>query len=135
MARRGRWEEAEHNYGLALERQPDMMESLLNMGHGLMSQGRWREVEGFFLRALAHEPELLDARLAAAAFAFGKGEIGRARELADQLWRALAPNEQKDQPPPSDPSSLFLRLGPWLQDRGQGHLADLCDNLVSSITN
>ena len=135
MARQGRWEEVERNYGLALERQPDMMESLLNMGHGLMSQGRWREVEGFFLRALAHEPELLDARLAAAAFAFGKGEIGRARELADQLWRALAPDEQKDQPPPSDPSSLFLRLGPWLQDRGQGHLADLCDNLVSSITN
>ena len=83
MARQGRWEEAERNYGLALERRPDMMESLLNMGHGLISQGRWREAEGFFLRALALEPELLDARLAAAAFAFGRGEVGRARELDD----------------------------------------------------
>ncbi len=83
MARQGGWEEAERNYGLALERRPDMMESLLNMGHGLISQGRWREAEGFFLRVLALEPELLDARLAAAAFAFGRGEVGRARELDD----------------------------------------------------
>ena len=59
------------------------MESRQNRGNGLIGWGRWREAAGFFLRALALEPEILDPRLAAAAFAFGRGEVGRARELDD----------------------------------------------------
>lgn len=131
-AQRGDWEDAERHYLLALERQPDMLEALLNMGHGLLCRGRWQEAENFFQRALALDPERLDARLATAALALGRGGP-KAHEMAHRLWQDLAPSEQEARPLPSSPSEMFIDLGRILQQQGKAQLSRLCQQLAVSI--
>jgi uncharacterized protein HemY len=132
MAQKGDWEEAEGHYRLALERQPDMIEPLLNMGHGLLSQSRWAEAEGFFQKALAVKPELLDARLAAAALAFGRGGP-EAKNLASELWHELTPTGNQNQPLPSKPTDLFISFGQLFEDQGQNRLSRLCQQLAVNL--
>jgi glycosyltransferase involved in cell wall biosynthesis/Tfp pilus assembly protein PilF len=132
MAQKGDWEEAEGHYRLALERQPDMIEPLLNMGHGLLSRSRWAEAEGFFQKALAVKPELLDARLAAAALAFGRGGP-EAKNLASELWHELTPTGNQNQPLPSKPTDLFISFGQLFEDQGQNRLSRLCQQLAVNL--
>jgi tetratricopeptide (TPR) repeat protein len=132
MAQKGQWELAERHYRLALERQPDMVEPLLNMGHGLLNQGRWGEAEQFFKQVLALKPELLDARLAAAALAFGRSGQ-EAPNLAHQLWQELVPEDSRELPPPSNPADLFSSFGRVFEDQGEGRLSRLCQQLAATL--
>lgn len=132
MAQKGQWEAAERHYRLALERQPKMIEPLLNMGHGLLNQGRMSEAEQFFQQALAVKPELLDARLAAAALAFGRGGQ-EAISMAHQLWKELVPGEHRSQQPPSNPADLFFSFGRVFENQGEGRLSRLCQQLAVTL--
>lgn len=133
MAKKGHWERAELHYKIALEREPDMVEPLLNMGHGLLHQGRWREAEGYFLQALDLQPERLEAKLAAAALAFERGGV-EAQGLFGELWQELAPEERRDEPFPSHPTELFHRFGRLFENQGESRLSSLCQILAVSIT-
>jgi hypothetical protein len=109
-----------------------MVEPLLNMGHGLLDQGRWGEAEQFFQQVLALKPELLDARLAAAALAFGRSGQ-EAPNLAHQLWQELVPEDSRELPPPSNPADLFSSFGRVFEDQGEGRLSRLCQQLAATL--